>query len=211
MSRADVFEEIASAGFPVVSRKNGERLAGHAAYSRFCSFAPIAEVNHVLHQVRRLGVAAPSWPIELPMRRDDDRDQRLRAAQSTQPMTVTLRQPMTPTAPGPTAAHWRAVRLALEKFCGIGEYRAYVTPRSLPEYSIHWNKPTFLRENVIGSTVLQPDGRIELHLRSDLNPDRLHRNVLHEAQHIFDLAFYPCSRAEMESRAEATALSLAWL
>jgi hypothetical protein len=112
---------------------------------------------------------------------------------------------------GPTAAHWRAVADAIEKFCGRGKW-AGVTPRQvLPHFTIRWDDPNFAYHRAAGETALFRDGQIVVALRSDLSPRRVHETMLHELRHVADHALIRSgrrSRAYVEARAQVTAACL---
>jgi hypothetical protein len=127
------------------------------------------------------------------------------------------RQPTpAPTQSGPTAAHWRAVGDAIEKFCGLGHW-AYRGFRSLPYFEIRWDDPHFPYDIAAGMTALF-ENLIVVALRSDLSPQEVHRIMLHELQHVADHVlisegeFYGyISRDWIEERARYTADYLAAL
>jgi len=119
----------------------------------------------------------------------------------------------------PTAAQWRAVGDALEKFCGRGRWAGFApVAATLPDFEIAWVDPAnppagFDVGRAAASTAVFAGGHVRVSVRLDLDDAELHRAVLHELQHVLD---EPMLRAGwpdhvLEQRARDTAARLAHL
>ena len=209
MTRHQVLELAERRSFPRV-RIGALKVAGRREWIDLVRLQPARVVNQFLSRLQESeDIAPPAWPLTVPSTprstsSDVDRLRQLRLAQARGARDARPRQQ------GPTEAHWRAVREALEKFTGQGAW-SYRGLRTLPAFSIEWDAPG-MNPEAFGDTVFNRDGSIILRLRSTLSPERLHANVLHELQHIQDhvlvregLAFGFMTVEILEARAQTVA------
>jgi hypothetical protein len=88
------------------------------------------------------------------------------------------------TAGQPTTEQLRAVREALEKFCGLGRWSHLTGYRLTEPFLISWDRSDFPRARAAGVCATFAT-HSEICLRSDLSPTDLHRVTLHELTHVF--------------------------
>src|SRR3954471_14195693 len=86
---------------------------------------------------------------------------------------------------GPSAAAWRAVNTALEKFIGLGRYASFGGFKDLQRFEVRWDDPQ-MPHNAAGETRFYSDGSIVVCLRSDMSLDEIEKTTLHECQHVAD-------------------------
>jgi hypothetical protein len=115
------------------------------------------------------------------------------------------------TAPKPTVEQMRAIRTALEKFTGRGQWGSHAG-YILPPFELRLDDPE-LPPGKAGVVFLTKGGAIVMLVRVERRqPEDIHRTVLHELQHVFDAhRFGELSVAALEERAENTAERLSAL
>jgi hypothetical protein len=118
----------------------------------------------------------------------------------------------------PTAPQWRAVRQALEKFLGVGDF-AHLPKRTIRSFEFRWDDPEMLPNAAGVMATFFDGGHIVVAIRSvrpdgcPISADDIHRTMLHELQHVQDVELIDhVSRSYMEARANVTAecLSRVW-
>jgi hypothetical protein len=82
---------------------------------------------------------------------------------------------------------WRAVRIALERYCGIGEY-AYLPPLLLPPsgLQLQWDSPELARRPDAVALMVRTGDYYVIHLRTRETPESLVYSMLHELAHVLD-------------------------
>jgi hypothetical protein len=218
MTQTDARRIVEEAGFRAV-RVGSETVRGPLGWSTLLRTAPTRKVKQFVEALRD-EPSMPQWspwayesarsvPVsDTPTRGEDgdgDRVRRLRLARA--------REREDANAPiGPSAAHWRALRVALEKICRLGAYRSLGESLQLPSFEFTWDHP-FIRAEANGATCFMPDGSIAVSVKSiGRAPEDVHRTALHEFVHVLDYRLVDVlPDSVLEQRAELVSDQLALL